>query len=278
MSRRLRVAVVQPRRVDGSQDARRDEYAGHLHAAAEAGAELAVLPEDLLGALAGEGFRADVAEPLPGPFSRWLGALARDLGMCVAGCQYERCGDELWNTAYLLGSDGDLVARYHKVHEAEVYRREHGVRTGDEFPVFDTPVGRIGMMICFDNIFPETSRILALGGADLIVFPDANFHPSEDDVITLARARAIDNAVHIARSSYAVDVYRPGEWVGRSCVIGPDGLIVADAGRTPGVAVCDIELSAGRRVHGYGTWGVNDVRDRIAAERRPDAYGPLVTT
>jgi predicted amidohydrolase len=229
----------------------------------------------LLGALTDIGLDPSRAEQVPGPFTNWLAELARAHRMWIAGCHYERDGDELWNTAYLLDRSGELAARYRKVHEAELYRREFGVRTGDEFPVFSTELGRLGMMICFDNLFPETSRALMLGGAQLIVFPDANFHPSEYDVTTLARARAIDNAVYVARSSYAVDVYRPGEWVGRSCVIGPDGITRADAGREPGIAVCEVDLHQGRSVFGYGTWGVNDARTRILAERRPEAYRAL---
>ena len=274
-NRVVRVAVVQPRRVTGSAADREGEYEGHLRAAAAAGADLALLPEDLLGALNATGLDLDGVESIPGPFSTWLAGIARQLGMWIGACHYERDADGVWNTAYLVDREGRLAGRYHKVHEAELYRSEYGVRTGSSFPVFDTELGRIGMMICFDNVFPETSRILTLNGAELILFPDANFHPSEDDVVTLARARAIDNAVYVARSSYAVDVYQPGEWVGRSCVIGPDGLLSADAGRTPGFAICDIDLDAGRKVYGYGTWGVNDVRTRVLVERRPETYAGL---
>lgn len=275
MGTTVRVGVVQPRRVAESVDARKKEYGALLLQAAEAGVDLAVLPEDLLGALTGPGLDLSVAEPIPGPLSDWLAGISRDHRMWISACQYELDGEDIWNTAYLIDRAGDVAGCYRKVHEAELYRREFGVRTGDSFPVFDTELGRIGMMICFDNVFPETSRILALGGAQLIVFPDANFHPSEHDVLTLARARAIDNAVFIARSSYAVDVYQPGEWVGRSSVIGPDGLTRVDAGREPGIAVCDIDQNRGRAVFGYGTWGVNDVRTRVLAERRPSTYRPL---
>lgn len=278
MTNKVTVAAIQPRRATGSVDDRKAEYEHHLRAAAAAGAQLAVLPEDLLGALTDTGLDISAAEEIPGPFSTWLGGIARELGMWISACHYERDAEGIWNTAYLVDRAGNLAGRYHKVHEAELYRSEYGVRTGTRFPVFDTEVGRIGMMICFDNIFPETSRILALSGAQLILFPDANFHPSEHDILTLARARAIDNAVHVVRSSYAVDVYQPGEWVGRSCVISPDGLAVADAGRAPGFALCDVDLDDGRQVYGYGTWGVNTVRSRIAIERRPETYGPLTQT
>lgn len=272
----VRAAVLQPRRLTTNPDVARKEYGELLHRAGQAGADLALLPEDLLGALTDTGLDPSRAEPIPGPFTDWLARLAREHRMWIAGCHYERDDGRLWNTAYLLDRSGNLAGRYHKVHEAELYRSDFGVQTGTEFPVFGTEIGRLGMMICFDNIFPETSRILALGGAQLILFPDANFHPSEYDVTTLARARAIDNAVYVARSSYAVDVYRPGEWVGRSCVIGPDGLTRADAGREPGIAICDIDLRHGRPVFGYGTWGVNDAKTRILVERRPEVYRPLV--
>lgn len=272
----LRVAVLQPRRPTGGLQQRQDEYAPLLARAGAAGADLAVLPEDLLGAITGTGLDLDTAEPIPGPFADWLAGIASRNNMWICACQYERDGTQVWNTAYLIDRAGGIAGRYRKVHEAELYRREFGVQTGNEFPVFDTELGRLGIMVCFDNVFPESSRVLALQGAQLICFPDANYHPSEFDVETLARARAIDNAVYVARSSYAVDVYEPGSWVGRSAVIGPDGLTRADAGREPGLAICDVDLDRGRQVVGYGTWGINDVRDRVRVERRPDTYQALV--
>lgn len=274
--RQLRIAILQPRRIEADPAAREQEYLGLLERAGQAGAGLALLPEDLLCRLAEGGLASDeTAQPVPGPFSGRLAEQAARHRMWVAACHYERDGSLIWNCAYLLDRDGRLAGKYRKVHEAELYRVEHGVQVGDDYPVFQTDFGRVGMMICFDNVFPETSRILALRGAELILFPDANYHPSELDIETVTRARAIDNGVYIARASYAVEVYTPGQWVGRGCLIGPDGLIRADAGRAPGLVVSDLDLDEERRVIGYGTWGVNRVRERVRIERRPETYGPI---
>lgn len=274
--RKFKLAIIQPRRVE-ADPAERDQHLLELLAeAGAAGADLALLPEDLLCMLSDKHPNpAEAAQPLDGPFTQMLAAVAARHSMWICACHYERDGEQLWNAAYLIDRTGQVAGRYRKVHEAELYRTEMGVQVAAEYPVFETDFGRVGMMICFDNIFPETSRILALNGAELILFPDANYHPSEFDVETLARARAIDNGVFIARCSYAVDVYTPGQWVGRSCLIGPDGLIRHDAGRTPGVLLCEVDLEQERRVIGYGTWGVNRVRERIRAERRPETYGRL---
>ncbi|HET8523581.1 MAG TPA: carbon-nitrogen hydrolase family protein [Thermomicrobiales bacterium] len=275
MSRTLKLGIVQPHRILDDPEAREREYLSRLEFAGRSGVDLALLPEDLRGALTDDGFDSAVAESIPGPFSSKLSALASAHKMWIAACQYERDGDTIWNTAYLIDRTGAIAGKYRKVHEAELYRTQFNVQVGADYPVFDTEFGRIGLMVCFDNIFPETSRLLALNGAELILFPDANFHPSEFDVETLARARAIDNGVWIARASYAVDVYTPGQWIGRSCLISPDGIIRADAGRTPGVLVCEADLDAERKVVGYGTWGINAVRDRIRVERRPETYHRL---
>jgi predicted amidohydrolase len=274
--RAVRLAIAQPRRIEDDPAARDQQYLDLVHQAGRAAADAVLLPEDLLGGLAPSGpGPAAVAEPIPGPFTERLAALAARYRMWICGCQYERDGEHVWNSAYLIDRTGAIAGTYRKVHEAELYRTQHGVRVAADYPVFATDFGRVGIMICFDNIFPETSRILALNGAELILFPDANFHPSEFDVETLARARAIDNGIFLARSSYAVETYSPGQFMGRGCVIGPDGIIRHDAGRGPGLLVCNIDLDEERRVVGYGTWGVNRVRERIRAERRPETYRRL---
>jgi len=133
-------------------------------------------------------------------------------------------------------------------------------------------------MICFDNIYPETARALTLNGAELIFYPTANSSPSELDIETLTRARAIDNCVYVVPCNYGTErVYRPGAWVGRSGVVGLDGLYLADAGRLGGVVVsATVDLDATRWVYGYGTSGINSVKERLWIERRPDIYHVLL--
>ena len=114
--------------------------------------------------------------------------------MHVLGCIYERDGELLFNTAFLLDRDGELVGTYRKVHLYWPEERE-GISPGDDFPVFQTDVGAIGVMTCYDSWFPETARILGLKGAEIILFPNAGY--GEEQVL----ARPGDNAVYLVISA-----------------------------------------------------------------------------
>ncbi|MEM2146528.1 MAG: carbon-nitrogen hydrolase family protein, partial [Candidatus Jordarchaeaceae archaeon] len=107
----------------------------------------------------------------------------------ICGCFYEREGDFAFNTAVLIDRKGRLVGKYRKTHPYWPEEPE-GVSPGDDFPVFDTELGKIGIIICYDSWFAETSRILGLKGADIILFPNAGYERK------LIPARAIDNNVY----------------------------------------------------------------------------------
>jgi len=135
-----------------------------------------------------------LAEPIPGPTSNMLADKAKQYGTYICGCFYERDGDLVFNTAVLINREGEIIGKYRKVHPYWPEELE-GCSPGDEIPVFRTDFGTVGIMICYDSWFAETARLLALKGAELILFPNAGYEPK------IIPARAIDNHVYIVVSS-----------------------------------------------------------------------------
>lgn len=192
----------------------------------------------------------EVSETLPGPTTETLGKTARKLDCYLVAGIYERVASEgiVFNTAVLIGRDGQLIGAYRKTHlpREEV---EGGITPGDEYPVFDTDFGRIGLLICWDTQFPEAARALAVRGAELILVPiwgGSN---------VLAQARAIENSVYLVTASYDM----------RSFVVSPAGEILAEATTEKPVAVAAINLA--RRI--LQPW-LGDMKTRTWKERRPD--------
>jgi predicted amidohydrolase len=137
----------------------------------------------------------EASESIPGPTTEFLGALSKKYGMYIVAGILEKDGPVLYNTAVLLGRDGQLVGKYRKV---SLPREEidGGITPGDEFPVFDTDFGKVGMMICWDVFFPEPARKLTFSGAEMI------FMPIWGGDLSLAKARAIENQVYLVSSTY----------------------------------------------------------------------------
>ena len=110
-------------------------------------------------------------QAVPGPIADRYAALARKHRMYVVGWLFERDGDRAYNSAVLFGRTGAVVGTYRKVHLTATEATVWGLSPGDGFPVFETDFGRVGVMICYDDYFPETSRVIALSGADVIFYP-----------------------------------------------------------------------------------------------------------
>ncbi|MCC2683773.1 MAG: putative amidohydrolase [Paenibacillaceae bacterium] len=163
-----------------------------LDAAAEHGADLALLPETFTG---DDVMRTQ--QPIDGECGRLMTYKARQHRMYVAGTFFHR--DEadgcLYNTGLLFDRQGDRAGRYDKFHPFSPELWEKGVTPGTEVPVFDTDFGRIGMMICYDSWFTDIAELVALKGAEFILFPNADYYRS------LMPARANDNGVRIVCSS-----------------------------------------------------------------------------
>lgn len=199
--------------------------------AARRKADLVVLGETLTYCGLGKPL-ADVAESIPGPSTAYFGKLAKQHDLYIVAGLVERAGHLIYNTAALLGPDGKLVGKYRKVTlpRGEI---EGGICPGDDYPVFETRFGRVGMMICYDGFFPEVARQLTNRGAEVIAWPVWGCNP------LLARARACENHVYVVSSTYE-DVSR--NWM-ISAVFDHSGEAVAHAKEWGTVAVAEVDLS-----------------------------------
>lgn len=191
---------------------------------------------------------AEVAEPVPGPTTETLGALAKRRNAYMVAGVYERVGHVVYNTAVLIGRDGAVKGAYRKTHlpREEV---EAGLTPGGAYPVFETDFGRVGLMICWDVQFPEPARALALRGAEILFLPI--WGGSE----VLARARAIENHAFLVSSSYDMATF----------IVDPAGAVLAEATEENPVAVADLNLD--RKI--VQPW-LGDMKARTWKERRAD--------
>lgn len=205
-------------------------FAPLLEEAARQRADLVVLPETLTYYGTGLGM-ADCAEPIPGPATDYFGELARKHNFYVVAGLLERAGHLIYNVAVLLGPDGKIVGKYRK---AALPRSEtsSGVTPGNDYPVFDTRFGKVGMMICYDGFFPEVARQLTVRGAEVIAWPVWGCNP------LLARARACENHIYLVSSTYE-DVSR--NWM-LTAVFDHEGNPLAQAEKWGTVIVAEVDL------------------------------------
>jgi predicted amidohydrolase len=225
--------------------------------AARAGAQVVVAPEGFL-----EGYvwndanpkdftrerYVEVGEAFDSPFMARVAALAKELRIYLSIGYAERRGREMYNSVIIYSPEGEVVSRYSKSHTAS---DEPFNTKGSEFPVVDTTLGRWGTLICFDRQLPETARILAVKGAQLILVPAWGMCGEINDV--MMRTRAFENGVHVA-------FVHPE----RCLIIGPDGTVIAQDGKAG-----DEVVMAPVTLRPAGSSG--PIR-----RRRPELYGELV--
>lgn len=262
----------------------------HLNGMAEAaaaGAELVVFPETslqgYLAVMARGGEREvlahayEAAEPLGGPHVAQLAQAARELGIHVIFGMTERGAQPgvLFNSTVLAGPDG-VIGVYRKVHvgitEQVIWSR------GNEWPVFDTPLGRIGMLICYDQAWPESCRELSLRGAELLVMSTAwslrSDEVSPDTALSAeqyqlyGRARAAENARWFVSSNFTGPLGGLS-FFGHSQIIDPLGRVVAETGSKPepSFVVADIDVRGGIEAANARGMGA-----RLWRDRRPETY------
>jgi N-carbamoylputrescine amidase len=294
MTRTLKVGLVQqPAWPDKSKSLAESE-AGVRELAA-AGAELVLLQE--LHAThyfcqyeATELF--DLAEPLDGPTGQRLAALAAELGIVLVGSLFERRAPGLYhNTAVVYDGDRGRVGLYRKMHipDDPGFYEKFYFAPGDQddsrkqgFQPIDTSVGRLGLLVCWDQWYPEAARLMALAGAEVLLYPTAiGWSPSDDDGekarqkeawTLIQRSHAVANGLPVIvanRTGHEPDHSGVGEGIdfwGGSFVAGPQGELLAHAGTQAERLLVTLDMSRGedvRRIWPY-------LRDR-----RIDAYGDL---
>lgn len=241
-----------------------------LGRARERGCDLVVFPEC---ALSGYMFNdpvsaAAAAVTLPGPQLTRLVEACRVLQVhCVLGL-LERRGGLLWNSSLLIGPQG-VVGSYDKTHIPQLGVDRFVTPGQGPYAVHDTPLGRIGLQICYDWRFPEVTRSLALQGAELVAMPTCSPTSSRELADHLPRTRAVENAIFFAMAN-RVGVEGPATFLGHSQVVGPGGERLVLGDEEEALLVCDVDLVQARakdREQGDGLYRLD-----IMNERRPELY------
>lgn len=205
--------------------------------------DMVIYPE-----LAVHGVSHAKAEEAGGGTEQALSELAAELGIwLLPGSLYQRLNGELFNVTPVINPAGEVVARYSKMFPFLPY--EKGVAPGQSGVVFDVPeVGRFGVSICYDMWFPETTRSLVCQGAEVILHPTLTNTVDRDIELSIARANAVSNQV------YFVDINAAGALgVGQSCIVGPDGQWVHQAGVGQEVITAELDLGHLRRCRERGS-------------------------
>jgi N-carbamoylputrescine amidase len=260
-----------------------------IREAAAAGAELVLLPELFRSwyfCQTEDYDRFDLAEPVPGPTTERFGALAGELGVALVLSLFEERAPGLYhNTAAVLDGQGEVLGKYRKMHipdDPRFYEKFYFTPGDLGFRVFEVAGLKLGVLICWDQWYPEAARLTALMGADLLVYPTAiGWHPEEKAAVgkaqqeaweTIQRSHAIANGCFVAaanRFGFEPDPNGRGgiEFWGTSFAFGPDGVPLARAGSDgEAVLLVDIEPALIRRQR----QGWPFLRDR-----RIDAYSGL---
>ncbi len=269
----MRVGVAQLDPKLGEKKRNLETCLSRLDEAAAAGAELVVFPECALPGYLFESAEEALpfAEEIPGPSTDALADACRGLGTHVVCGLLERDGDGLRNAAVLVGPDG-LVGTYRKTH-LPFLGVDRFAAPGDELNVYDTPIGRIGLEICYDLRFPEVTRTLALKGADIVAHP-TNFPVAarvQTELITVARAA--ENRIYLLTAN-RVGKERWAEFCGWSQIVDPYGRRLAEADETrEALLVADVEVEKARDKD-YVIPG--DYELYLFGDRRPELYGAVV--
>ena len=230
----------------------------------------------------------DRAEPIPGPSTERLGALAKKHGVVIVGSLFERRGAGLYhNTAVVLERDGSLAGKYRKMHipDDPGFNEKFYFTPGDMgFTPIDTSVGRLGVLVCWDQWYPEAARLMALAGAELLLYPTAiGWDPGDaqdekdrqrEAWVTVQRGHAVANGLPLLscnRTGYEADPSKVGSGIqfwGTSFVAGPQGEFLAQAG-TDAHELLITEIDMARSEHVRRIWP-------FLRDRRIDAYGDLL--
>ncbi len=285
----LPVALIQERN-HGSAEANLEVVEKRVGEAAGNGAKLVLLQELHNGAYfcqhqcVGE---FENAEPIPGPSTQRLSELAKKHGMVIVSSLFERRGAGLYhNTAVVLERDGSIAGKYRKMHipDDPGFNEKFYFTPGDMgFHPIDTSVGRLGVMVCWDQWYPEGARLMALAGADLLLYPTAIGWDPEDAQdekdrqrnawILSHRGHAVANGLPVLSCNRigheASPIGRSGiDFWGSSHVLGPQGEFLAEAGTQQAeVLMAEVDLRRSEDVRRIWPF----LRDR-----RIDAYGDLL--
>jgi formamidase len=239
------------------------------------GVQLVLAPELHLMALPGlldesDGAMQERAVEIPGALTERLGALAKETGVwLVPGSVWERTDEGIYNTAVVFSPQGELVTSYRKCFPWQPFETSRPGRTVVSFDI--DGIGKLGLAICHDGVFPEVFRQLAWDGAEAILQVVLTGTSDRDAEVVVARANAIVNQVHIVNVNAASPVGN-----GRSVVIDPEGSVRYEAGSGEEVLTTVLDFDAVRLVRERGAFGMNKLweqLDRHGAELELPMYG-----
>nr|WP_315096649.1 carbon-nitrogen hydrolase [uncultured Porphyromonas sp.] len=284
----LKVGIIQQANTaDHSDNKRRLKEA--IRRVASEGAELVVLQElhnGLYFCQTEDVDTFDEAESIPGESTREFGELARELGIVLVLSLFERRAAGLYhNTAVVMERDGSIAGMYRKMHipDDPAYYEKFYFTPGDlGFEPIETSVGRLGVLVCWDQWYPEAARLMALSGADLLIYPTAIGWESSDESgeqtrqsdawQLVQRGHAVANGlpvVTVNRVGYEADPSGQTRGItfwGRSFVAGPQGELLAELDQSETTHVIEIDLARSERVRRWWPF----LRDR-----RIDAFSDL---
>jgi len=285
----LRTALIQQRWA-GNREAMVAATDAAIRQAAQQGAQLVVCQELHTSAYfcqIEDVTRHDLAEPIPGPSTDHFGALAKELGLVLVISLFERRAAGLsHNTAVVLESDGQIAGTYRKMHipDDPGFTEKFYFAPGDQgFEPIQTSLGRLGVLVCWDQWYPEAARLMTLAGAELLIYPTAIGWSPEDDGdeqarqrdawITVQRGHAIANGLPLLAVNRCGIETEPGakggiSFWGSSFGCGPQGELLAMASNDQDeVLLVDLDLERSEAVRRWWPF----LRDR-----RIDAYGDLL--
>ncbi|HBG30191.1 carbon-nitrogen hydrolase [Candidatus Macondimonas diazotrophica] len=285
----MTVALIQ-QCCSGDTAANLETQTRDIRRAATAGARLILLQElhnTLYFCQVEDPALCDLAEPIPGPTTDHLGALAQELGVVIVASLFERRAAGLYhNTAVVLDTDGRIAGRYRKMHipdDPGFYEKFYFTPGDLGFSPIDTAVGRLGVLVCWDQWYPEAARLMALAGAELLLYPTAiGWNPDDPAAeqarqreawITIQRAHAVANGMPVLACNRTGQEPDPSgqtagiRFWGSSFIAGPQGEILAQAAEdAPQILTATIDLAHGEAVRRIWPF----LRDR-----RIDDYGDL---
>ncbi|WP_020676477.1 carbon-nitrogen hydrolase [Geopsychrobacter electrodiphilus] len=284
----LKIALLQQKRT-GNLQQNIDDSCAEIRTASSSGARLVVLQElhnSLYFCQTEDARRFDLAESIPGPSTELFSALAAELGIVLVLSLFEKRSSGLYhNTAVVIEADGSIAGCYRKMHipdDPGFYEKFYFTEGDLGFHPIPTSVGKLGVLVCWDQWFPEAARLMALAGAEILIYPTAiGWDPADqldekqrqlDAWQTVQRGHAIANGLpllSINRCGKELAPEGPGEidfW-GKSFACGPQGEFLCQAGEDPETLLVDLDLGRCEQVRRIWPF----LRDR-----RIDAYSDLL--
>ena len=283
----LSVALIQERN-HGDAAANLAIIETRVAEAARAGAKLVLLQELHNGAYFCQHESVDefdLAEPIPGPSTARLSALAKQHGVVLVSSLFEKRAAGLYhNTAVVFDADGSLAGKYRKMHipdDPGFYEKFYFTPGDLGFTPIQTSVGKLGVLVCWDQWYPEAARMMALAGAELLLYPTAiGWDPADapdektrqrDAWVLSHRGHAVANGLPVLSCNRVGHEPSPLgasgiDFWGNSIVLGPQGEVIAEAGTTPTLLLAEVDMQ--RSEHVRRIWP-------FLRDRRIDAYSDL---